>query len=206
MPLPGDQNVALDELFFTFGFATLETVQPGVINDSFSVTIQSADQQFTAVLATVDASGLVLAPPTPGGVVIDPATIKVQPVAYPTLDPALAGASELADSFSMPMPASFSNGPVKVEFDLFDNGDKNPSQAFYTAPTIAPTPVPEPSVLALLAAGGGASLARAQKIISVLMAVRKWPCASTPPSDRTSVPNRINIGDFSLSTRTKAVP
>src|SRR3989442_1070117 len=57
----GQPNV----LSFAFGFATDEQGSPGKLLDSFTISVVDADApSLTAIYLTVDASGLVLAPPT----------------------------------------------------------------------------------------------------------------------------------------------
>ncbi len=105
---------------FSFGFATGQIPQPGVLSDSFTVTLQNLNQQVTAVYATIDAGGLVVAPPSPGAVTLNPATIQVAPIPYPTLVPLVAGTA-WAYQVNALIPAQFGSGPYTIYFDLFDN-------------------------------------------------------------------------------------
>jgi hypothetical protein len=136
---------------FSFGFATGQIPQPGVLSDSFTVTLQSLDQKIAAVYATIDAGGLVVAPPSPGAVTLNPATIQVAPIPYPALLPVVAG-NAWAYQVNALIPAQFGTGPYTLYFDLFDNQNGVPSQGWFNVNGIAP--VPEPSTLALLAGGG----------------------------------------------------
>jgi hypothetical protein len=74
-------------LSFEFGFGTDETPSPGVFLDSFSVTVQDAARLNTLVLLTADGSGIVWAPPTPGGVGIPPDAILRSSIPFPSLTP-----------------------------------------------------------------------------------------------------------------------
>jgi hypothetical protein len=146
------QSTTPADFSFSFGFATGQVPQPGVLADSFTVTLQSLNQQITAVYATIDASGLVVAPPSPGALTLNAATIQVAPIPYPALLPVVAGNS-WAYQVNALVPAQFGNGPYTVYFDLFDNQNGIPSQGWFDVNGIV-APVPEPSTLALLAGGG----------------------------------------------------
>jgi hypothetical protein len=146
-----EQSTAPVDFQFSFGFATGQIPQPGVLSDSFTVTLQSMNQQITAVYATIDAGGLVVAPPSPGAVTLNPATIQVAPIPYPALLPVVAG-NAWAYQVNALIPAQFGGGPYTIYFDLFDNQNGVPSQGWFNVNGI--TPVPEPSTLALLAGGG----------------------------------------------------
>src|ERR1043165_4701257 len=52
-----DSNTVQPSFQVQFGFRTEETPQPGRLFDSFTITLQTANQQFTAVYATLDANG-----------------------------------------------------------------------------------------------------------------------------------------------------
>jgi hypothetical protein len=97
------------------------------------------------LLLTADASGVVWAPTTPGGIVFPPDSILRSAVAFPSLQPVLA--NQTAFAVTVPLPTVFS-GPVNVYFDLFDNLNPTPSLGWYRAVVI-----PEPRTWALLVAG-----------------------------------------------------
>jgi hypothetical protein len=145
------QSTAPLDLLFSFGFATAETPQPGVLPDSFTVTLQSLNHQVTAVYATIDASGLLLAPPSPGAVTLDPSSIQAVPVPYPSLQPVVTG-NAWAYQVTALIPSQFATGPFNVYFDLFDNQNSIPSQGWYSG--VGTVPVPEPSTIALFLTGG----------------------------------------------------
>lgn len=137
-------------LQFNFGFGTDETPVPEVIPDSFSATFVAADGVTLVVYFTVDANGLVLAPPTPGGVLVNTAELTATPIAYPTgLDPR---ATQHVFSFQAPVPATLATSGMKtLYFDLFDNLNPVASLGWYQ--DVAFVPVPEPGVVALASLG-----------------------------------------------------
>jgi hypothetical protein len=147
-----DFNPALHQplLQFNFGFGTDETAAPEVIPDSFSATLVAADGITIVLYLTVDANGLVLAPPTPGGVPVNAADLTAPPIAYPAgLD---ARATQLAFSFQAPIPAALAVPGMKtLYFDLFDNLNAVASLGWYQDAGFVL--VPEPGATALAALG-----------------------------------------------------
>lgn len=139
-------NPVQPRLEFNFGFATQEAVTQGRFLDSFSVTIQTLNQLTTALYLTTDASGIVLAPASPGAVVIDPASVTLLAIAYPSLQPVLP--NQRAYQVSAPIPVEFRGGSVNVFFDLFDNLDAGASQGWFSDLHVAI--VPEPGITGLL--------------------------------------------------------
>ncbi len=133
------ESTAPADFQFSFGFATGQVPQPGVLADSFTVTLQNLNQQITAIYATIDAGGLVIAPPSPGAVTLNPATIQVAPIPYPALLPVVAG-NAWAYQVNAPIPAQFGSGPYTIYFDLFDNQNGVPSQGWFDVNGIAPVP------------------------------------------------------------------
>jgi len=65
-----------------FGFATDEVFQPGGFHDSFSLTVQG--NGLTLALATLDASGVVWAPLTPGTTPIDEESMLIRLLPKPS--------------------------------------------------------------------------------------------------------------------------
>ena len=144
------QSTAPLELLFSFGFATAETPQPGVLDDSFTVTLQTLNQQITAIYATIDAAGLVLAPPPSGTVALNPSSLQAVSIPYPSLQPVING-NAWAYQVTAPIPTQFASGPFNVYFDLFDNQNSLPSQGWYSGVSVISAP--EPSSIALTLAG-----------------------------------------------------
>jgi hypothetical protein len=145
-----DASLPQPRLVFDFGFATDEKASPGSFLDSFTVTIQSSSQSFSAVYLTADANGIAWAPSTPGGLAIDPNSISAVAIGYPALQPVLA--SQTSFEVSAPIPAQFLGGSINVFFDLFDNQDSKISQGWFNNLGVAS--VPEPQVWTLVLAGG----------------------------------------------------
>lgn len=158
-PLFVDGVLVQPRLLFNLGFATDETGVPGSFLDSFTVTIQDLNQVFTAIYLTVDAAGTVVAPPTPGTVVIDSATISTDAMAYPSLNPVLL--NRRAYAVSAPIPVQFIGSQINIYFDLFDNLNPIPSQGWFSDLTLQS--VPEPATWTLLALGGALRLLRRRK-------------------------------------------
>ena len=129
------------EILFDFGFATGETPAPGGFLDSFTVTIQDASSN-TAVVATIDASGVVWAPPTPGNVFLVDNQIQRQAITPPSLSPILG--QGVAFSVQLPLPTTFTGSSVTVYFDLFDNLNQTMSLGWFN--NLQLVSVPEPPV------------------------------------------------------------
>lgn len=148
----------LRKLLFTFGFATEEAVVPGSFLDSYTVTLQTTDQRAAVVYLTTDAHGLVLAPASPGAVVIDPASITLVATTYPDLLPEFP--HRLAYQVDAAIPAELQGGSLSVFFDLFDNQDAKASQAWFSDLQVVVVPEPETTGLTLgfLALGLGVGL------------------------------------------------
>jgi hypothetical protein len=127
------------------GFSTEETSQPGIFADSFSLTLQPANSSLAPILYfTMDAGGVVWAPPSPGTFPIDPDSILRTPVSFPTLNPELP--NQLSFQFDAPIPNEYVGQALSLHFDLFDNGNAARSLGWFSEPAI----VPEPSEVALL--------------------------------------------------------
>ena len=139
-------------LSFDFGFATDEQPAPGSFLDSFTVSIQDSGQRFTVVYLTIDGSGAKWAPPSSGALTLDSASIARIPIAYPSLQPSLA--QQNAFEVTAPIPAEFEGSTVNIFFDLFDNQDSTPSQAWFSDVTLVSVPEPQTWALLLVGAGG----------------------------------------------------
>lgn len=134
-------------LEFRFGFGTDESFRSGTFHDSFTISLQDTGQAFTAVYLTIDASGLVVAPATPGTAFLDPTDIRLTASSYPDLQPPLA--YQYAYAFSAPIPTEFVGTEFRVFFDLFDNQDGITSQGWFSEPKV----VPEPDMIGLVIGG-----------------------------------------------------
>ncbi len=131
-------------LRFEFGFATDEPDVPGTFSDSFSVTLQRNDQSATALLLTADRSGVQWAPPTAGGLNLNPADIQRTETNLPSLTPDLA--TKFAFSVSFILPSVFAGGPLNLFFDLFDNLNSIASLAFVRGVRIESTALTVPTL------------------------------------------------------------
>jgi hypothetical protein len=155
-PLVSDQlllqmaGVATPTLFFDFGFFTEETLIPNDFLDSFTVTVQD-DANVTAVLVTVDASGTVWTPVTPGGVLLFDGDIQRTVISPPSLQPVFLPG--VAFSVAMRLPVQFAGPTVTVYFDLFDNLNEKMSTGWYRNPRIGPIPEPHPGWICALGLG-----------------------------------------------------
>ena len=155
-PLVSDQQllqlmgVPSPTLYFDFGFFTEETQTPNDFLDSFTVTIQDATN-LTAVLVTVDASGTVWAPATPGGVVLSEADVARAAISPPSLQPVFLPG--VAFSVSVRLPVQFAGPTLTVYFDLFDNLNEKMSTGWYRNPRIGSIPEPHPGWLWALGLG-----------------------------------------------------
>lgn len=138
-------------LDFNFGFATDETVRPGEILDAFTISLGSiADPAQTLIYLALDAAGLVVAPPTPGGIWIDPASLALTPVSPP---PALAQfGQQAAYHVFAPVPGVLLGQETLLYFDLFNNANGVESVGWASAVTV----IPEPGVSLLGLVGLGA--------------------------------------------------
>ena len=135
---------------FAFGFATEEQALPSFLLDSFTVSL--ADSTLSSRVGyylTADATGLQIAPATPGSIPVDFQSISL------TLQPFPEGLTALplrqAWLVTAAIPESLQNTPVSLHFDLFDNGDASGSLAWASAVGL----VPEPATGALFLFGLG---------------------------------------------------
>ncbi|HAM71366.1 MAG TPA: hypothetical protein DCM86_06960 [Verrucomicrobiales bacterium] len=121
-------GVAQPELVLDFGFGTDEGSDPGTFHDSVSLTLQSPSGSRTALLLTADSTGMETAPPTQGGMTLDPTTLH-----FRTLSPSefLPGYG-LASAFSLvfALPPGLLEGSLRLFVDLFDNQNGVRSGAF----------------------------------------------------------------------------
>jgi len=121
-----------------FGFATEEQLQPGVIPDSFTISITGPTG--TGYLVTVDASGTQFAPFVPGALPITGASLQASLFLAST-----EGLTNQASyTIDYTLPAGWLGVPLNINFDLFDNQNALRSLGYYSVP------VPEPGSAALL--------------------------------------------------------
>jgi hypothetical protein len=143
-------GVLLPALAFDFGFITDEIQMPGAFLDSFTVTIQDGASA-TAVLVTIDASGALWAPFSPGSVFFSDSDIERIASVPPGMQP-ISGRG-VAYSVNVPLPTQFSGPSLTVYFDLFDNMNQTMSLGWYSNPRIVPIPEPQSGWLLALGAG-----------------------------------------------------
>jgi len=141
---PAGPNASLS---FEFGFSTDEVFGPGRIFDSFTISVGRPGSLEVLILATLDASGAVFVPVSPGGLNVDPATVNRTVTAFPLINPSYA--VKLAYVLSVPVGAEFAGSPLTVYLDLFDNLDAEPSLGYFGQVSV----VPEPPAWALFSFG-----------------------------------------------------
>jgi hypothetical protein len=134
---------------FNFGFVTTETVAPGAVLDSFSVSVQDQLSDL-ALLLTADASGVTWAPYSPGAVPITAGQITWQAITPPSDSP--VSGQGVAYYVQLPVPTQFQGDSLNVYFDLFDNLNQNSSLGWYQNLSVV-TPVPEPQTVLLAGVG-----------------------------------------------------
>lgn len=139
----GTVNGGGSALTLDFGFATDERPQPGIILDSFTISITGPNG--TGYLVTLDASGTTWAPLVPGALPVPASSLQWQtePFVVPT-----QGLTNLASyALIYTVPNNWQGAPLTINFDLFDNQNSVPSLGYYLVP------VPEPSCAALMGLG-----------------------------------------------------
>jgi hypothetical protein len=134
-------------LRFDFGFSTTEMVLPGVLLDSFTVSVRDESSGQSAILITADPTGFQKTPSSPGQVPINVDTISLRPITYPAGVPSVGQAQ--AFTFEATLPPVFGGSGTTLIFDLFDNQNSLGSVAFVDNVMV----VPEPSSMALGALG-----------------------------------------------------
>jgi hypothetical protein len=136
-------GTGLSAVTIDFGFATDEQPQPGVIADSFTISITGPDG--TGYLVTVDANGTQWAPLVPGALPVANSSLQWQTSPFLASTEGLTNLASYALAYTL--PANWQGVPLTINFDLFDNQNALRSLAYYTVP------VPEPSCAALLVVG-----------------------------------------------------
>ena len=138
-------------LYFSLGFSTDEAPQPGEFLDSLSVTLQTDNGDLTFLLLTIDAFGLVVAPPTPSLDPLNPNDVVSTPIEFPSVEPVLA--NQFAFRFTAFLPDALAGRDASLFFDLFNNQNSLQSLGWFSSEIW----IPEPSVATLLAVGIGLS-------------------------------------------------
>jgi hypothetical protein len=132
---------------FDFGFATIEEVLAGSFMDSATLTLQGSSPSATTIIGTLDRSGILWTPTTPGGVTLDPGAVSWTEIDFPDLSLELP--HRKAYSAIVEIPTELQGQDLRFIIDLFDNQNGVKSVAYVSAPTVAP----EPATMALAAAG-----------------------------------------------------
>lgn len=139
---------------FKIGFETMETALPSTILDSISISIYLDDPRRTALIGTLDATGLAVAPANPGGIFLAPESISF------TLEPSRPDALPTHFDLSgrMELPDEFTGRQVNAIVDFFNNQSQGQSLGYATFATI-----PEPAVWQLFLLSGACCLAVRRK-------------------------------------------
>ena len=132
---------------FDFGFATIEEILEGSFMDSATLTLQGSSPNATAIIGTLDLSGMLWTPATPGGLTLEPGAVNWAEIDFPDLSLELP--HRKAYSAVVEIPAELQGQNLRFIIDLFDNQNGVKSVAYVSAPTV----VPEPATMALAAAG-----------------------------------------------------
>lgn len=131
-------------LRFQIAYSTDEEVVPGAFLDSATASLQAVnDLSAVLILATLDRTGAIWAPESPGAISIDPNSIQRSAISVPALQPVLLHSS--AFEVTVQIPEALQNRELNFFFDLFDNGDPLRSLGALGEITV----VPEPSVIGL---------------------------------------------------------
>ncbi len=128
------------------GFSSEEPEAFGAFLDSFSLTLQTTDGVSTAVLVTMDPTGAVWAPETPGGVAVDLLDLNTLEAVIYDLDPVFPYTLSFSVSYSL--PDTFADGGLTLYGDLFDNQNEWNSVAYVTSPRISRLPAVDVSAFA----------------------------------------------------------
>jgi hypothetical protein len=134
---------------FDFGFATIEEILGGSFMDSATLTLQGSSPNATTIIGTLDRSGILWTPTTPGGVTLEPGAVNWTEIDFPDLSLELP--HRKAYSAIVEIPTELQGQDLRFIIDLFDNQNGVKSIAYVSAPTV----VPEPGTVALAAVGIG---------------------------------------------------
>ena len=132
---------------FDFGLATAEELTGETFFDSVTFTLQGSVPSATATIVTLDRTGALWAPITPGGITLEPSSITFREIPFPEdINPEFS--FRRAYAVTALIPQEFLGQPITFTMDLFDNQNGVGSVAYATAPT-----VPEPTALLLAFVG-----------------------------------------------------
>lgn len=111
-----------------FGFGTDEAANLEGFFDSFSMTLQKRDQPQTALIFTVDRTGIQLAPNNPGGLALSSSRWALAPI--PTASLLADYDYRVAYQLSFAVPAGL-GGANSLFFDLFSNQNGVSSAGYF---------------------------------------------------------------------------
>jgi hypothetical protein len=129
---------------FAFGFATDESLSPGVFLDSFTLTLTDRENSIASILANVDGSGLRWAPITPGTILLPAENLTFEPIPFPSFGTNYA--QQHAYFVNVTLPEAFAGRELNLYADLFNN-----QNSVHSVGWISAVVVPEPSTIALAA-------------------------------------------------------
>ncbi len=123
---------------FELGFSTSESAGPG-LHDSLTATLTSLSDTPIAVIATIDLSGITLAPTTPGGLAVNAGGITLTPVVARFAS--VPGATfSVAYSIDLAIPAGLDGSSLKLIVDFIDVGDPGGSKGSLFVPASVAVP------------------------------------------------------------------
>ncbi len=131
---------------FEFGMATAEEPLSGSFLDSVTFSLEGASSGMTTIFATQDGSGVLWAPPAPGGIPLNPVSITWTEIAFPSI--ALDLPNRHAYSISAALPSELLGQDLIFWIDLFDNGNTVNSTVF--GGSLQFVPVPEPQTITMV--------------------------------------------------------
>ena len=133
---------------FNFGLASAEELLAGAFFDSVTFTLQGSAPSATATIVTLDRTGPLFAPITPGGITLERSSITWNEISFPEeINPELP--FRRAFAVSAPIPQELLGQSLTFFIDLFDNQNGVSSVAYSTTPTV----IPEPSAVLLAFVG-----------------------------------------------------
>jgi hypothetical protein len=158
LQIGGVANPVID---FDFGFFSDEPVSPDQFLDSFTVSIEDSLAN-VSTLVTVDPSGTVWAPSSPGELPVTPGEIQFQAFAPPSSSPIFG--QGVGYSLQVALPSSFTGSSITVDFDLFDNQNTAYSAAgWYQNVELGAAPEPPTGMLLAMGAAFWAAKRKARR-------------------------------------------